>query len=118
MIVYDRVTTVVSPWGRGALVDLFLLNSTSKHMTSKAATEAAARMRAAGEQDAHDSAAGGYPPAVADKKPATPVVKGARGHPREAPSPAGSAARGGPMDHGPDIYVVYLGESDGASDSK
>ena len=51
MIGYDRVTTVVSLWGRGALVGLFLLIFTSKHMTSKAATEAAARMRAAGEQD-------------------------------------------------------------------
>ena len=58
MIGYDRVTTVVSLWGRGALVGLFLLIFTSKHMTSKAATEAAARMRAAGDQDTQDSAAG------------------------------------------------------------
>ena len=66
MIGCDRVTTVVSLWGRGALVGLFLLIFTSKHMTSKAATEAAARMRAARDQDTQDSAAGDYSPAAAD----------------------------------------------------
>ena len=58
MIGYDRVTTVVSLWGRGSFVGLFGLISTSKHMTSKPATEAAERMRAAGDQDTQDSAAG------------------------------------------------------------
>ena len=97
MIGYDRVTTVVSLWGRGALIGLSLLIFTSKHMTSKAATEAAARMRAAGEQDTQDSAASDYSPAAADEQPATPIVAGARGHPRAASSPADSAADGSPM---------------------
>ena len=98
MIVYDRVTTVVSPWGRGALVDLFLLNSTSKHMTSKAATEAATRMRAAGDHNPQDSAAGDYSTAAANKQPATPIVAGARGHPRAASSPADLTVGGSPID--------------------
>ena len=67
-------------------------------MTSKATTEAAARMCAAGEQDAQDSVAGGYPPATADNQPATPMVAGARGHPRAASSPAALAAGGNTMD--------------------
>ena len=82
MISYDRVTTVVSLWGRRALVGLSLLIFTSKHMR-KAATEAAARMRAVGEQDTQDSKAGDYSPAD-DEQPATPIVAGARGHPRAA----------------------------------
>ena len=114
----DKVTTVVSLWGRGALVGLFLLISTSKHITSKAATEASVRMRAAREQDIKDSVAGGYSPAAADEQPATPIVAGARGHPRAASSPADSAASGSPMDCDPDIEVIYSGESDFPSDSK
>ena len=51
MIGCDRATTVVTLWGREALVGLLLHISTLKHMTSKAANEAAARIRAAGDQD-------------------------------------------------------------------
>ena len=116
MIGYDRVTTVVSLWGRGALVDLSLLIFASKHMTSKAATEAAARMRSAGEQDTQDLAAGDYSPAADDEQPATSIVAGARGHPRAASSPANSTAGGSPMDCDPDIEVIYSGESDSPSD--
>ena len=107
MIGYINVTTVVSLWGRGALVGLFHLIFTSKHMTRKAATEAAARMRAAGEQDTQVSAAGGYSPAADDELPATSIVARARGYPRAAISPAASAAGGSPMDHGPDIELIY-----------
>ena len=67
MIGYDIVTTVVSLWGRGLLVGIFVLIFTSKHMTSKAETEAAARMRAAEGQDTQDSAAGHYSPAAVDE---------------------------------------------------
>ena len=81
-------------------------------MTSKAATGAAARMRAAGEQAAQDSAAAVKSHAAASKQPATPVVAGARGHPRAAPSPAASVAGGSTMDQDADIEVVYSGESD------
>ena len=49
MIRFDRVTIVVSLWGRGALVGLSLLIPISQPITRKAATEAAARMRADGE---------------------------------------------------------------------
>ena len=105
----DRVTTVASLWGRGALVGLFLLISNSTLMTSKAASEAAARMRAAGDQDLQDSAACGYSLAAANKQPATPVVAGARGYPRAASLP---------MDRDPTIAVIYTGESDSLSDSK
>ena len=117
MISYDRMTTVVSLWGRGALVGLSLFIFTPKHMTSKAATEAAARMRAAEDQDTQDSAAGDYSPAAADdEQPATSIVAGARGHPRAASSPANSTAGGSPMDCDPDIEVIYSGESDSPSD--
>ena len=118
MIGYINVTTVVSLWGRGALVGLFHLIFTSKHMTRKAATEAAARMRAAGEQDTQDPSAGDYSPAADDddEPPATPIVAGARGHPRAASSPANSTAGGSPMDCDPDIEVIYSGESDSPSD--
>ena len=108
----DRVTIVVSLWGQGTLVGLSLLISTSQRMTSKAATEAAAQMRADGEQDVQDSAPGGYPHAADEKQRATPIVTGARGHPRTASSPAGSTAIGIPMDHSPDLEVGYSGESD------
>ena len=118
MIGYDRVTTVVSLWGRGALVGLSLLIFTSKNMTSKASTEATARMRAVGEQDTQDSAAGDYSPAADDEQPATPIVAGARGYPRAASSLADSTAGGSPIDCDPDIEVIYSGESDPPSDSK
>ena len=97
MIGCDRVTTVVSIWGRGALVGLFHLIFTSKHMTSKASTEAAARMHAAGDQDTQGSA-GDYSPAADIEQPATPIVAGALGYPRAASSPAGSTAGGSPKD--------------------
>ena len=116
MIGYDGVTTVVSLWGRGALVGRSLLIFTSKHMTSKAATEAASRMRAAGYQDTQDSAACDYTPAAADKQPATPIVSGARGYPRAASSPADSTAGGSFMDCDTDIEVIYSGESDSPFD--
>ena len=78
-------------------------------MTSKAASEAAARMRAAGDQDLQDSAACGYSLAAANKQPATPVVAGARLYPRAASSP---------MDSDPEIKVLYSSESDSPSDSE
>ena len=87
-------------------------------MRSKAATEAAARMRTAGEQDTQDSAAGDYSPAAADGQPAAPIIAGARGHPRAASSPAASAVGGSPMDCDSDIEVTYSGESDSPSESK
>ena len=87
-------------------------------MTSKAATEAAARMHAAGDQDTQDSAAGDYSPAADDEQPATPIVAGARGYPSAASSPADSTAGGSPMDYDPDIEVICSGESDSPSDSK
>ena len=118
VIGYYRVTTVVSLWGRGAIIGLSLLIFTSKHMTSKAATEAAARMRAAGDQDTQDSAAVNYSPVAADEQPAIPIVVGARGYPRAASSPADSTASGSPMDCDPDLEVIYSGESDSPSDSK
>ena len=79
----------------------------SMRCASKAATEAAARMRAAGEQATRDSAAGVSSPAAADNKPATPNVLGARVHPRAAASSAASAAGGSPIDIDPEIVVVY-----------
>ena len=82
------MTTVVSLWGRRSLVGLSVLIFTSKPMTSKASTEAPARMRAAGDQDTQDPAAGDYTLASADEQPATPIVAGARGHPGAASSPA------------------------------
>ena len=87
-------------------------------MTSKTATEAAARMRAAGDHDTQGSAAGNYSPAAADEQPATPIVAGARGHQRAASSPADSTAGGSPMDCDPGIEVFYSGESDSPSDSR
>ena len=85
---------------------------------NKDASEASARMRAAGEQAVQVSAAGDFTPAAADKQPATPIFAGSRGHPRAASSPAASAAGGSPMDHGPEIQVLNSGESDWESDSK
>ena len=61
------------------------MTSPSMRYANKASSKAAARMRAAGEQAVQDSAAGDTIPAAADKQPATPVVTGARVHPR-APS--------------------------------
>ena len=118
MIGCDRVTTVVSLWGRGEIVGLFLFIFTSKHMTRQAETEAAARMRAAGEQDTQDSTAGDNSPDAADEQPATAIVAGARGHPRAVSSPAASAEDGSPMDCDPDVEVIYSSESDSPSDSK
>ena len=85
---------------------------------NKAASEAAARMRAAGEQDTQALSAGDNAPAADNKQPATPTVAGARGYPRAASSPACSAACGSPMYHGTEIELIYSGESDSPSDSK
>ena len=49
---------------------------------SKAASEAAARMRTAGEQATQDSAAAVSSPAAANEQPATSNVVGALCHPR------------------------------------
>ena len=93
------------------------MTSSSIRCANKAVSEADARIRAAGEQAAQDSAAGISSPA-ADKQPATPIVAGARGHPRAASSPVASAAGGSSMDVDPELEVVYSGESDFPSDSK
>ena len=101
MISFDRVTIVVSLWGRGALVGLSLLIPISQPITRKAATEAAARMRADGEQDSQDSEACGYPLADDDEQPVIPIVAGARNRSCAASSPAASAVGGSPMDCDP-----------------
>ena len=85
---------------------------------NKAEADAAARVRAAGEQASQYSVAGGYLTAAAENQPATPIFAGARGHPRASSSPAGSTAGGSRMDHGPDIEWIYSGELDAPSDSK
>ena len=85
---------------------------------NKAATDAAAQFRAAGDQTSQDSTAGGYPPAAAQKHPLTPIVAGARGHPRAYSILAGFTAGGYTMDHGLDIELIFMGESDALSDSK
>ena len=69
-------------------------------------------MRTAGKQAYHDSAAGVFSPASADKQSETPNVAGACGHPFAASSSAASAAGGSPMDVDFKIEVVYSGESD------
>ena len=69
---------------------------------NKAASEAAARMRVAGEQATQDSVAGGSSPAAANEQPATSNVTGARGHRRAVYSSAVSAAGGSPMDVDPE----------------
>ena len=70
---------------------------------SKAASEAAARMRAAGEQAFQNSAAGVSSPAAANEQPATFNIVGARGHPRTVSSSAASDAGGSPMDVDPEL---------------
>ena len=65
---------------------------------NKAASEAAARMRVAGEQATQDSAAGVSSPAAANEQPATSNVAGARGYPRTVSLSAASAVGGSPMD--------------------
>ena len=117
MISFDRVTIVVSLWGRGALVGLSLLIPISQPITRKAATEAAARMRADGEQDSQDSEACGYPLADDDEQPVICIVAGARNRSCAASSPAASAVGGSPMDCDPDKEVIYSVESDSPSDS-
>ena len=59
---------------------------------NKSETDAAERMRAAGEQASQDSAAGAPSPAAADEQHATPYVAVARGHPRAVSLSATSAA--------------------------
>ena len=85
-------------------------------MTSKAATEAAARMRGVEEQDTQDSEAGDICLLLRMINLHT-HSSGARGHPRAASSPADSAAGSSPMDCDLDIEVIYSGESDSSSDS-
>ena len=84
---------------------------------NKAESGAAARKLEAGEQAVQISAAGDNMPAAAYKQPATPIVAGARGHPRTASSPAALDVGGSPMEHGPRIDVLDSGESDSPSDS-
>ena len=85
---------------------------------SKAATEAVARMRAAGEQASQDPTTGAPSPAASDRQPATPNAAGAHGHPRAASSSTASAAGGSHMDDDLEIVALYSGESDSPSDSK
>ena len=77
------------------------------HCANKAATDAVARMRAAGEQPSQDSTTGDLSPAAADRQPATPNVAGAHGHPRAASSSAASAAGGSHMDDNLGIVTLY-----------
>ena len=84
---------------------------------NKAATEAAAWMRAAGEQVTQVSVSGVLSTATA-KQPIAPTVAGERGHSHAASSYVALAADGSPMDVDPDIEVIYLGESDPPSDSE
>ena len=79
---------------------------------NKAATEAAAQMRAAGEQVNQDSIAGVSSLSAADKHPGTSNSAGARGHSRAASSSGASAAGGRPMAVDPEIKVVDSGKSD------
>ena len=85
---------------------------------NKAATDASARMRAAGEKASQDSAAGDRSPAAADKQPKTPKVAGARSHPSADSSSAASAAGGSTMGDDPEIDILFSGESDSPSDLK
>ena len=82
------------------------------------AANAAAQVRAAGEQASQDTAACDALPADDDEQPATPDVAGARGHPRAVSPSAGSAEGGSSMDVDPVLEVIYLGETDAASDSQ
>ena len=85
---------------------------------SKAASEAAAQMRVAGEQATQGSATGVSSPAAANEQPATSNVAGASGHRRAATSSAASAAGGSPMDVDFEFEVNYSGKLDSSSDSK
>ena len=60
------------------------MTSSFMRCANKTATDAAARVRAAGEQTFQDLAAGTMSPAAADKQPETSKATGARGHPRAA----------------------------------
>ena len=90
----------------------------SMRCANKAASEVASRMRAAGEQLVQDLAAGVNEPAAANKHPATPIAAGERCQQRAASSHAASAAGGSPVDHGPEIEMLYSGKSDSSSDSQ
>ena len=85
---------------------------------SKAATDAAARVRAAVEQASQASTACARSPAAADKQPATLEVVGARGHSCAASSSAALAAGRRTIGDDPEILVLYSGESDSPSESK
>ena len=86
--------------------------------TSKATSEAAAQMRAAGNQATQASASDVSSPAAVDKQPTLPNVAGVRGHPSATFPSAASTAGGCPMDVDPELQVRYSGESDFPSDSK
>ena len=119
------MSIVVLIWERGELVGLLLLTSLyqriikqSMRCANNAASEAAARMRPAEEQADQYSTEGDNAPAATNKHLLTPIVAGARGQPRADSSPAASAAGGSPVAHGPEIEVLYSGESDSPSESK
>ena len=76
---------------------------------NKAATDAAERMRADGEQSSQDSVAGARSSAAANKQPTTPKVAGARGNPRTASLSVTSDAGGSTMGDTPEIEVLYSG---------
>nr|BAP69048.1 RxLR effector candidate protein [Hyaloperonospora arabidopsidis Emoy2] len=88
------------------------MRSSSMRCARKAASEASARLRAAGEQATQDSGAGVSSPAAANEQPETSNVAGARGHLRAVSSFAASAAGGSLMDVDPELEVDYSGESD------
>ena len=94
------------------------MKRSSIRRANKAAADAAARMREAGEKASLCSTAVESSPDAADKRSATPNFAGARGHPHEASSPASSAVGGIRMDVDLELEVVYSGESDSPSDSK
>ena len=83
----------------------------------KAASVAAERMSAAGEQAIQDSVAGFHSPA-ADKQPVTPNVADARANSLASPSSAASAAGGSPTDAKFEIEGVCSGYSVPPSNSK
>ena len=71
--------------------------------TNKAATEAAAWMRAAGDRATEPLAAGVSSPDAIDKRPAVPNVADERDHLHAASSSAASTAGGSPIDVDPEI---------------
>ena len=76
---------------------------------SKAVSEAAARMRSAGEQANKDSVAGVYSPDATNMQPATSDVAGARVLPRAALSSVAFHAGGCSIYVDSENKYVYLG---------